>query len=168
VAVGYSDGAIIVSGVLDGKSQMTLLGHTSCVTSLCFNIEGTRMVSGSTDYSVKLWDIHGGMLITTLKGHRNTVTQVTFSPCGLKVASSSEDKTLILWDAVDIKQPQDISNEVITAVDTKAETNIKEAFVSQMAAVIGHIEEVIDPEDKFLTEDELRIKSYKFQYVDGW
>jgi WD40 repeat protein len=169
VAVGYTDGAIIVSNVMSGISMMNLRGHTSTVTSLCFNIEGTRMVSGSEDCSLKLWDIHGGVLITTLKGHRDTVTHVTFSPCGLQVASASKDKTLMLWDAVDINASSPEPSREDEQLDTSgAPTTEEKVFVSQMAAVIGKIEEVVDPEDEFLTEDEKRIKSYRFQYVDGW
>ena len=167
IAVGYTDGAIIMSNIVSGKANMTLLGHTGMITSLCFNIEGTRIVSGSVDCSVKVWDLHGGLLVTTLRGHSSALTYVTYSTCGLLVASASEDKTLMLWDAVEIQTSQEDSGEEVDALEPTSGL-LSDTFVSQMSAVIGSVETVIDPDDEFLTEDEKRIKSYQFQYVDGW
>lgn len=174
VAVGYTDGAIVVSFAMSGRSVMTLTGHAGAVTSICFNIEGTRLVSGSADCSIRVWDVHAGMLVATLRGHRAAVVHVTFSPCGLKVASGSEDKTLMLWDAVELKQRGEGQGVALADVDVDAQMTVpgiiekNTAFVSQMAALIGHVTTEVDPDDAFLTEDERRIKSYKFQYVDGW
>lgn len=172
IAVGFTDGAIVVSDILRGTTKTTLLGHTALVTSLCFNIEGSRVVSGSEDYSVKIWDLQGEELVCTLNGHSGRVVHVTYSPCGLMVASASEDKTLILWDAVQMQGPKmscsegecDDWNDVAAGDDVFSSTT----FVSQMSAVIGSVEEAVDPDDAFLTADEKRIKSYRFQYIDGW
>ena len=171
IATGYTNGSIVVSNVMNGKTLMKLSSHTKTVTSLCFNIEGMKIVSGSEDFTVKIWDVHGGILVTTLKGHSDTVVHVTFSPCGLRVASASEDKTVILWDAVEMLASEDdeeYDEAVISPLAGEGSETGKKVFVSQVSALIGPIEEIVDPEDEFLTADELRIKHYRFQYVDGW
>jgi WD40 repeat protein len=168
VAVGYTDGAIVVSHSRNGKTVMTLSGHRASVSTLCFNIEGLRLVSGSEDCSIKIWDIHAGMLVTTLYGHRDTVRHVTYSPCGLKVASSSSDKTLILWDAVSLKERVEEENTIEDGICYNVDSAVESSFVSQMTAIIGNVEKTVDPDDEFLNAEELRIKSYQFQYVDGW
>jgi WD40 repeat protein len=147
---------------------MTLSGHRASVSTLCFNIEGLRLVSGSEDCSIKIWDIHAGMLVTTLYGHRDTVRHVTYSPCGLKVASSSSDKTLILWDAVSLKERVEVENTIEDDIRYNVDSAVENSFVSQMTAIIGNVEKTVDPDDEFLNAEELRIKSYQFQYVDGW
>ena len=56
---------------------MTLEGH---VDSVAFSPDGNRIVSGSYDTAVKLWDAQTGQTIRTLNGHTRLVTSVYFSP----------------------------------------------------------------------------------------
>lgn len=56
---------------------MTLEGH---VDSVAFSPDGNRIVSGSYDTAVKLWDAQTGQAIRTLNGHTRLVTSVSFSP----------------------------------------------------------------------------------------
>ena len=75
-------------------------GHTDSVTSVAFSPDGTRLVSGSDDKTVKHWDVSSGKLIRTLEGHSASVKSVTFSPDGSRVLSGGNlDGDLRLWDA---------------------------------------------------------------------
>jgi WD40 repeat protein len=40
------------------------------VNAVDFAPDGTKVVSGSTDKNVKLWEVAGGSCILTLDGHR--------------------------------------------------------------------------------------------------
>ncbi|KIK41944.1 hypothetical protein CY34DRAFT_84403 [Suillus luteus UH-Slu-Lm8-n1] len=56
------------------------------------------MVSGSFDYSLKLWKVDTGKVIKIWTEHTGWVTSVSWSPDGGRVVSGSEDGTFRVWD----------------------------------------------------------------------
>ena len=69
-----------------------LLGHTGIVKSVCFSKDGKKIVSGSKDSSIRIWNAETGeQLEIKLKGHSDEVYSVCFSPDGKKIVSGSED-----------------------------------------------------------------------------
>ncbi|RKU17479.1 hypothetical protein C6501_03925 [Candidatus Poribacteria bacterium] len=81
-----------------GAEKALLTGHTAPVRSLNFNSNGTMLVSGSNDNTVRLWDVTTRMLKATLTGHEGAVNSVHFSPDDTMVASGSADNSVGLWD----------------------------------------------------------------------
>ncbi len=74
--------------------------HTDDVVSLAFTPDGTRLVSGSHDKTLRLWDTATGLPIgEPLSGHQAEVVSVAVSPDGTLIASGSLDHTVRLWDA---------------------------------------------------------------------
>ena len=59
---------------------------------------GRTLASGSSDATIRLWDVATGTVQHTLTGHTNNVQNVVFSPDGRTLASGSWDGTLRLWD----------------------------------------------------------------------
>ena len=57
VAVGSESGKIITLDAITGSQTAVLSGHTSEVTCLTFSSDGTSLVSGGDDCTVKLWDV---------------------------------------------------------------------------------------------------------------
>ncbi len=84
--------------------QKTLYGHRKEVNSVRLSPDGTRIISGSVDGSVRLWNA------ATLKnlGSINTadlgVNVVAFSPDGKVVASAGTDGTIRLLDATSLEE----------------------------------------------------------------
>ena len=56
------------------------------------------LVSGSSDKTIKVWDIESGNQLFTLWGHQAPVLSVVVTPDGKRVISGSSDKTLKVWD----------------------------------------------------------------------
>jgi WD40 repeat protein len=84
-----------------GKPELVIQeGHAAAVTSVVFSSDGQMLVSGSSDGSVKLWDVRVSRLVRSLEGHHAGVNAVAVSPDNRTIASGSDDKTIKLWDAL--------------------------------------------------------------------
>ncbi|KAG8731187.1 hypothetical protein FRC11_004765 [Ceratobasidium sp. 423] len=76
------------------------LGHTDSVTCLAFSPNGHRIVSGSKDKTIRVWETHNReTAVGPLEGHNNTISSVMFSPDGTLIMSASRDHTIRVWDA---------------------------------------------------------------------
>ncbi len=77
-------------------------GHHYRVSSVTFSPDSTTLASGggSSDRTVRLWDVKTGILKSVLKGHSNHVVSLMFSPDGTTLASGSHDGTVLLWKAI--------------------------------------------------------------------
>ena len=67
---------------------------------MAFSPDGTRVLSGGWDNTLKVWDTITGQLLRTFEGHSSSVFSVAFTPDGTSLLSGSADKTLKLWDAM--------------------------------------------------------------------
>ena len=65
---------------------------------MVFSHDGMRLASGSTDKTVRLWDIANQDKWVTLQKHTGWTNVLAFSPDGKMLASGSTDKTVQLWD----------------------------------------------------------------------
>jgi tetratricopeptide (TPR) repeat protein len=74
------------------------------VRTVTFSPDGKRIVSGSDDKTLKMWDAMTGQETFTLEGHTGEVFCVAFSPDGKRFVSGSADKTLKVWDATSSKE----------------------------------------------------------------
>ncbi|MDD1413535.1 NB-ARC domain-containing protein [Dolichospermum sp. ST_con] len=71
----------------------------SRILTVAFSPNGQKLVSGSNDQTIRLWDITTGKCLKTLIGHEDWIWWVTFSPDGGFLLSSSDDRTVKIWDA---------------------------------------------------------------------
>ncbi|MGE5193408.1 MAG: WD40 repeat domain-containing protein [Deltaproteobacteria bacterium] len=94
--VGLADGA---NGKEPNAVDRILEGHTGSVLAVGFSPDGTVLVTGSRDHTIKLWGARTGHLDRTLSEHAGDVYAVVFSPKGDWLASSSKDTSIKFWDA---------------------------------------------------------------------
>ncbi len=78
--------------------QQTISAHQDWVRCLSFTPDGTQLVSGSFDKTIKLWDLSTGSAIHTLADHPKGVFALAVSPDGKLLVSGSWDETIKLWN----------------------------------------------------------------------
>lgn len=62
--------------------------------------DGSQLLTGSGDYTAKLWDLNGNLLLNFV-GHSYDIRSVAISPNGNYVLTGSGDHTAKLWDLKD-------------------------------------------------------------------
>ncbi|GAJ09300.1 unnamed protein product, partial [marine sediment metagenome] len=86
--------------------------------SASFSPDGKRIVSGSVEGTIKLWDASTGRELMALRGHSAGVGSPAFSPDGKLIVSGSADKTVKVWDARSGKELMTLSghSDLVTSV----------------------------------------------------
>jgi WD40 repeat protein len=76
-------------------------GHSRQVRSIAISPDGTRIVSGSADKTIRVWDtMSGSQTIEPLLVKKAAVQLVAFSTDGTLIASGSDDLTVRVWDSI--------------------------------------------------------------------
>jgi WD40 repeat protein len=95
-----------ISGELSGdlwskptwNLDRTIIAHSDWVRCLSFTPDGTKLVSGSFDKTIKLWQLDTQTAIHTLTDRIKGVFALAISPDGKLLASGSWDETVELWN----------------------------------------------------------------------
>ena len=83
--------------------QHSIRAHSRDVASVAFSSDGKRIMSGSEDKTICIWDAETGLQVhSPLKGHSDQVLSVAFSPDGKRIVSGSSNQTICIWDAENI------------------------------------------------------------------
>lgn len=96
------------------RIQRTLLGHTNSVTSIAYSPRNkyvgkdedkgkqvyiVKIVSGSIDQTIKLWDFLSGQLLQSIGVIGFAITSVDISMDGGVIISASNDASIKTWDS---------------------------------------------------------------------
>jgi WD40 repeat protein len=79
------------------KLRHTLRGHKEVVWGVQYTQDGTRIVSGSEDGCVKIWDAASGTEVESYDWGIGKVRAVVFAPDGLTAAAGG-DGAVVVWD----------------------------------------------------------------------
>lgn len=87
------------------------IDDTTIINTLVFSFDGSKIVSGSIDETIKIWDYHKEQLIRTLGQHilgqhqdniyqyQSLINCIVFSPDDSKIASTSNDCSIKIWNS---------------------------------------------------------------------
>ncbi|HTV28135.1 MAG TPA: TIR domain-containing protein [Xanthobacteraceae bacterium] len=76
-----------------------LIGHSGSVSAAVWSPDGTRIVTGSDDSTVRVWDGRSGAQLKVLQGQKSKIINAIWSPDGTRVAASSEGGMALVWNA---------------------------------------------------------------------
>ncbi|OYE04592.1 protein kinase domain-containing protein [Nostoc sp. 'Peltigera membranacea cyanobiont' 232] len=79
-------------------NTLTFEGHTDSISSVCLSADSQFALSGSSDKTLKLWEVATGRCLRTFEGHKKYVQSVYLSADNQFVLSGSDDDTLKLWE----------------------------------------------------------------------
>lgn len=97
--------------------------HQESVTGLVITPDGRRVISSSSDKTIKVWDLQTDRLILTLIGHTAAVNSVAVGHEGRWCISGSADKTIKVWDLTTGQEIRTINGHdgTVTGVATASE-----------------------------------------------
>jgi len=103
VVVSGGDAGGVLVHRLNSEQISPMMRHEAAVMCLDASDDGTALLSGSVDHTIKLWDLHaGGKCTATFIGHSRSVHCLSLgkaTPFGPSVIfSGSRDHKIKLWD----------------------------------------------------------------------
>ena len=77
---------------------MTLKSHTKWIVSIVFIENTEELISGSGDFSIKIWDLRQGVCLKTLYDAISIVEFVYFNDATQELLIAWRDGTLKIWN----------------------------------------------------------------------
>ena len=77
------------------RRTVRLEGHTDAVSALV--VCHGRIVSGSWDGSMRVWDVESGDCLQVLEGHTDEIFSAAFNYEGDTIITGSKDNTCRIW-----------------------------------------------------------------------
>ncbi|MCU0706670.1 MAG: hypothetical protein MUF23_00090, partial [Pirellula sp.] len=78
--------------------ERTFLGHTDWVTCMSFDTSGDSLVSGSSDRTIRVWDVESGSQTHCLKGHDASLQGAWIQEPGESVVSVDDRGAIHRWN----------------------------------------------------------------------
>ena len=93
----------LLDAVQEIRERQQLVGHEDKVNVVAFSPDGSQILTGSDDRTLRLWNSQGEPIGQPFQGHTDAVTTAAFMPPlkrgkGGIIASGSADRTIRLWD----------------------------------------------------------------------
>jgi WD40 repeat protein len=116
LAIPY-DASVEIRNPLDGTITSAISqGEISYVNAAAFSPDGAYLATAGGearnsaypsifDYSIYLWHLADGAVISRMQGHGGPVRSLAFSPDGHTIASASDDATLRMWSTTGVSAP---------------------------------------------------------------
>ena len=97
IATGREDSMIRVWSK-DSKLLIEIKGHDHKVNSLCWSKDGAHIFSGSSDGTIRKWQLIDGKEVFVLRGHTSNVKSICISLDERHLISASNDYSVRIWN----------------------------------------------------------------------
>lgn len=87
--------------IRSGDKEVKKISLPAEARALAFTPNGTAIVAGLADHSIRVFNIADGKELKTIPGHAGPVGFVTFAPKGDTLISAAADKTVRFWTVAD-------------------------------------------------------------------
>jgi len=88
---------VVWSQASSAADESTFKGHDSVVLAMALSPDGTRLVSGSGQGELKVWDTATRKCLSTLDAHEGPIYAVAVAPNGKGFASAGGDDAVKVW-----------------------------------------------------------------------
>ncbi len=97
-AAGANDEDVAVWETATPREPAFMLeGHDGPTQALAVSPQTQQLASGSSDRTVKVWNMQGHSVVRTYRGHKDFVTALAYAPDGKILASGSLDGSIRVW-----------------------------------------------------------------------
>ncbi|KAG9063807.1 hypothetical protein KI688_003919 [Linnemannia hyalina] len=97
-----------------------LPGHTEGI--YCIQFDGYKVISGSRDTTIKIWDIRSGECVRTYSGHTASVLCLQYDDT--RIVSGSSDTSILVWDLETGQILQRLNGHIDSVLSVRFEKDI--------------------------------------------
>jgi WD40 repeat protein len=80
------------------KKLLSITGHRDGINAIVFTLDGTQLISASSDRTIRFWDTASGRPGAVLNGHEDQVYGLALSPKGDRIVTTGKDRTARIWN----------------------------------------------------------------------
>jgi WD40 repeat protein len=93
-------GIVTICEIISGKPIQKLKGHTKSVTSVCLSSDGKKVITGSFDKTIRIWDVATGQELQKFVDNEYQSILAFFSPDNklFLVQDGLHSKNIKIWD----------------------------------------------------------------------
>jgi WD40 repeat protein len=89
-------GTVQIWNIGDPTPAFTMGNHSGMVTDMAIMDDGRRLITVSTDESIKIWDTALGYEVVSLPGHDRTINAVAYEPSTGLLYTAAQDGTVLV------------------------------------------------------------------------
>jgi len=151
----------------DGKLLIKIKGHDNSVCSLCWSKDGAHIFSGSSDRTIRKWQLIDGKEVFVLRGHTNGVRSICVSPDERHLVSASYDCSVRIWNLKTKRQVGDPllhNDELLTVILSSDGRCIasagkdKNIYMWSLEAALKHADDQIRAHTAICTQPDAKLK----------
>ncbi len=124
----------------NGLLLSTLTGHIGLVNAVTVTPDGKFIISGSSDTTVKVWNLNTGAEVITFTGHNSSVNAVAVTPDGKRVISGEADSTVRAWNLATGQEIQKFNGHSASVVSIAVTTDGKKVVSASNSIKVWDLE----------------------------